>query len=174
MDIHDYSRHYTIRALLPEDAAMVYEILRQNAIFYRYHPPLVTVESILDDMKALPPHKRFEEKHYIGFFRNTALLAVMDLVEDYPRPKTAMIGFFAVNTAFQGQGLGSALIREILSALARQGFEKARLGIDKGNPQSRAFWTKNGFQWTGEEIPNDFSSYLMMEQELQSLKQETL
>ena len=174
MDIHDYSRHYTIRVLLPEDAAMVYEILRQNAIFYRYHPPLVTVESILDDMKALPPHKRFEEKHYIGFFRNTDLLAVMDLVEDYPRPKTAMIGFFAVNTAFQGQGLGSALIREILSALARQGFEKARLGIDKGNPQSRAFWTKNGFQWTGEEIPNDFSSYLMMEQELQSLKQETL
>lgn len=171
MDIQKLSKQYTVRHLSPEDAAMVYEILRNHTIFYRYHPPLVTVESILDDMKALPPNKSYEDKHYIGFFQDTALLAVMDLIENYPRQKTAMIGFFAVNTDFQGRGLGSAILGEVLPVLARLGFEKARLGIDKGNPQSRAFWTKNGFQWTGEEYPNDFSSYLMMEQELQGFKE---
>lgn len=171
MDIQQLSKQYTVRHLSPEDAAMVYEILRHHTIFYRYHPPLVTVGSILDDMKALPPNKGYEDKHYIGFFQDTTLLAVMDLLENYPRQKTAMIGFFAVNTAFQGRGLGSAILGEVLPSLARQGFEKARLGIDKGNPQSRAFWIKNGFQWTGEECPNDFSSYLIMEQDLQSFKE---
>ena len=150
MDIQQLSKQYTVRHLSPEDATMVYEILRNHTIFYRYHPPLVTVESILDDMKALPPNKGYEDKHYIGFFQDTALLAVMDLIENYPWQKTAMIGFFAVNTDFQGRGLGSAILGEVLPVLARLGFEKARLGIDKGNPQSRAFWTKNGFQWTGE------------------------
>ncbi len=170
MNIQSLSSQYTVRHLCPEDAIMVYEILRHNTIFYQYHPPLVTVESVLDDMKALPPNKSSEEKHYMGFFQDTTLLAVMDLIENYPRQKTAMIGFFAVNTDFQGQGLGSAILGEVLPALARLGFEKARLGIDKGNPQSRAFWTKNGFQWTGEEYPNDFSSYLVMEQNLQCFK----
>ena len=33
------------------------------------------------------------------------------------------------------------------------GFRKARLAIDLGNPQSRAFWTKNGFALTGESRP---------------------
>lgn len=55
MDIQQLSKQYTVRHLSPEDATMVYEILRNHTIFYRYHPPLVTVESILDDMKALPP-----------------------------------------------------------------------------------------------------------------------
>ena len=83
MDIQQLSKQYTVRHLSPEDATMVYEILRNHTIFYRYHPPLVTVESILDDMKALPPNKSYEDKHYIGFFQDTALLAVMDLIENY-------------------------------------------------------------------------------------------
>ena len=45
--------------------------------------------------------------------------------------------------------------------------EKVRLAYAKGNPQSEAFWTKNGFLKTGLEIPNDFSSYIIMEKELE-------
>ena len=82
MDIQQLSKQYTVRHLSPEDAAMIYEILRNHTIFYRYHPPLVTVESILDDMKALPPNKSYEDKHYIGFFQDTALLAVMVFIEN--------------------------------------------------------------------------------------------
>ena len=114
MDIQQLSKQYTVRHLSPEDAAMVYEILRNHTIFYSYHPPLVTVESILDVMLAVPPSRGQEDKHYIGFFQDTALLAVMDLIENYPRQKTAMIGFFAVNTDFQGRGLGSAILGEVL------------------------------------------------------------
>lgn len=166
MEIQQLSKQYLVRNLLPEDAAMCYEVLKHNTIFYQYHPPMVTVESIIEDMEALPPDKGYEDKHYIGFFQNTDLVAIMDLIENYDKPGTAWIGFFAMNTHFQGNGVGTAIISESVDYLNQLGFEKIRLGIDKGNPQSKAFWTKNGFKLTGEEFPNEFSSYYMMERKL--------
>ena len=163
MDIQHLSNQYAVRALLPTDAEMVYEVLKNNTIFYKYHPPLVTVESILEDMEALPPDKGYEEKHYIGFFRNDILAAVMDLIEHYPQHGTALFGFFAMNNTLQCQGIGTVIISESIAYLARLGFEKVRLGVDKGNPQSKAFWIKNGFAFTGEEYKSDGSTILVME-----------
>jgi hypothetical protein len=57
MKIQHLSNQYSVRALLPTDAEMIYEVLKKNSIFYKYHPPMVTVESILEDMKALPPQQ---------------------------------------------------------------------------------------------------------------------
>ena len=67
MDIQHLSFQYTIRDLLPTDAEVIYEVLKNNTVFYKYHPPMVTVDSILEDMEALPPNKGYEDKHYIGF-----------------------------------------------------------------------------------------------------------
>ena len=166
MEIQRLSNQYSVRALLPADAEIVYDVLKSNTIFYQYHPPMVTVESILEDMEALPPNKRYEDKHYIGFFQKNELVAVMDLIEDYPRKGTALIGFFATDPCVQGKGVGTGIISDCVSYLRELGFEKVRLGIDNGNPQSRAFWTKNQFQLTGEEVPNEISSYFMMERTL--------
>lgn len=166
MEIQYLSSQYIVRDLFPTDAEMVYEALKNNTIFYKYHPPVVTVESILEDMEVLPPNKGYEDKHFIGFFQDDALVAVMDLIENYPHTGTALIGFFAMNSNLQGRGIGTSIISDSASYLAQLGFEKVRLGIDRGNPQSKAFWTKNGFNLTGEEYPNDFSSVYMMERKL--------
>ena len=166
MDIQHLSSQYSVRSLLPIDAEMVYEALKKNTIFYQFHPPMVTVESILEDMEALPPNKGYEDKHYIGFFRNDILVAVMDLIEHYPNPGTALLGFFAMNSNLQGQGVGTAIISDSVTYLAQVGFQKVRLGIDKGNPQSKAFWLKNDFSFTGEEYESDGSTILVMERTL--------
>jgi RimJ/RimL family protein N-acetyltransferase len=127
---------------------------------------MVTIESILEDMEALPPNKGYEDKHYIGFFQEDILVAVMDLIEHYPKPGTALLGFFAMNMSFQGQGIGTAIIFDCVTYLAQVGFQKVRLGIDKGNPKSKAFWLKNGFTFTGEEYESDGSTILVMERKL--------
>ena len=157
---------YTVRALLPEDAERVLPLLRGNEIFYHYHPPEPTLASICEDMEALPPGKTLQDKHYVGFFQDDALIAVMDLILDYPSPGTAMIGFFMVDSSCQGRGTGTQIIAQALEALAAQGMTKARLAIDEGNPQSCAFWLKNGFVRTGERISNDIAAYLPMERPL--------
>lgn len=166
MHIEHLSSQYTVRQLFPTDAEMVYNVLKNNTIFYEYHPPMVTVESILEDMGALPPNKGFEDKHYIGFFQDDTLVAVMDLIKNYPHLGTALIGFFAMNSNLQGNGVGTAIISDSVTYLAQLDFRKVRLGIDKGNPQSKAFWIKNGFTFTGEAYESDGSTILVMERTL--------
>ena len=73
------------------DVDMVYDLRIKNSIYYQYHPPLVTRESILEDMDALPPGKTLNDKYYIGFFKRDKLIAVMELVMNYPKKKTAFI-----------------------------------------------------------------------------------
>lgn len=69
----------------------------------------------------------------------------MDLIDGYPNHETAFIGFFMVDAAFQGWGTGSFIISETADYLRRIGKTAIRLGIDADNPQSNAFWRKNGF-----------------------------
>ena len=159
----DLSQKFIVRPLTEADVDEILALCAGNEQFYRYHPPLATRESILEDMTALPPGKCAEEKHYLGFFDGETLAAVLDLIERYPQDDTAYIGFFMTKKERQGCGLGSTLVGELMDELRRERFCKVRLAVDKGNPQSKAFWEKNGFALTGEEFPHDDSAYLPME-----------
>ena len=163
MTIHSLSSKFTVRYLTSDDVDIIYNLCAKNELFYKYHPPFVSRESIIEDMSALPPGKEMKDKFYIGFFEKEKLAAVMDLILDYPKEKTAFIGFFMMQQEYQGKGIGTGIIQECINCLEKNGYSKIRLAIDKGNPQSEAFWTKNGFTKTGEEYPNDISTYLPME-----------
>ena len=134
-----------------------------NEQFYRYHPPLATRESIFEDMKALPPGKSAADKHYSGFFDGETLIAVLDLILGYPDAQTAFLGFFMTAAAVQKKGVGSAIVANIRTCCKRLGFTRLRLAIDEGNPQSEAFWAKNGFRKTGERRISGAHTYLPME-----------
>ena len=162
----DFSQKYAVRPLTAGDVDKILALCAENEEFYRYHPPMATRESILADMTALPPGTGAENKHYLGFFDGDALVAVLDLIEHYPQQNTAYIGFFMTKKERQGCGLGTSLIGKLFDELRKEKFCRVRLAIDRGNPQSKAFWEKNGFALTGEEFPRDDSAYLPMEREL--------
>ena len=168
----DFSQKYAVRPLTAGDVDKILALCAENEQFYRYHPPLATRESVLEDMTALPPGKCAADKHYLGFFDRETLVAVLDLIERYPQDDTAYIGFFMTKKLDEpvgpvlGRGLGTALIGELLDELRRERFHKVRLAVDRGNPQSKAFWEKNGFALMGEEFPHGDSAYLLMERAL--------
>ncbi len=165
-ELSHLTRRFSVRPMVPGDAGDILTLCAGNPIYYQYHPPMASRESVLEDLAALPPGKGPEDKFYLGFFAGETLAAVMDLILGYPDGSTAYIGFFMVDRAFQGRGTGSALIGDCGEALARAGYRRLRLAVDRGNPQSAHFWTKNGFVRTGEEYPNGFSAYLPMEKSL--------
>jgi RimJ/RimL family protein N-acetyltransferase len=70
----------------------------------------------------------------------------MDLIVDFPEEKVAYIGFFMVEAELQGKGIGTEVITDCMEYLKELGYQKVRLAIDEGNPQSHAFWRKNLFQ----------------------------
>ena len=128
--------------------------------------PCRTGESILSDMTALPPGKGPEDKYFLGLFQEERLTAVMDLILGYPEADSAWMGGFILSPACQGRGVGSGILRDVEAALRAAGFRTLRLAVDRGNPQSWAFWTKNGCIRDGPERPNGFSAYLPMKKAL--------
>ena len=117
IEIEDMSTEFEVRILEKSEVDMVYDLSINNSIYYQYHPPLMTRESILEDMDALPPGKTLNDKYYIGFFKRDKLIAVMDLVMNYPKKKTAFIGLFMMDVNYQNKGIGSKVIGEVLSYL---------------------------------------------------------
>lgn len=127
----DFSQKYAVRPLTARDVDKILALCAENEQFYRYHPPLATRESVLEDMTALPPGKCAADKHYLGFFDRETLVAVLDLIERYPQDDTAYIGFFMTKKERQGYGLGSTFIGELMDELRREKFCKVRLAVDR-------------------------------------------
>lgn len=157
MNIGLLSKKYQVRALDIKDVDIIYEMSCKNEIYYKYHSPFVTKESIVEDMKALPPNKSYDDKYYVGFFEGDSLVANMDLILGYPTDETAFIGLFMTNVRYQNKGVGSDIIKDVCNYLKQLGYRKARIGGDKGNPQSNSFWKKNGFYIISEK------EYIVME-----------
>ncbi|MBD5450407.1 MAG: GNAT family N-acetyltransferase, partial [Lachnospiraceae bacterium] len=155
MNIKLLSNTFDVRRLSIEDTDLIYNLSCKNKIFYQFHPPFVTRESIQEDIRALPAGKDYNDKYYIGFFEKETLVAIMDLILDYPTKDTAFIGLFMMDFEYQNKNIGSKIISECTKCLKILGFHKIRLGVDKENPQSNAFWKKNSF------VVADESEYIL-------------
>lgn len=166
MSVLHISKEYMVRKLTENDAKHVYMLLTGNPVYFEFCSPKPSIESVLEDMKALPPNKTYDDKFYIGFYKCGRLIAVMDLIYRYPNENTAFIGFFMMDKMYQGKGIGSTIIEESLAYLEKQGFTHVRLGYMKGNKQSRHFWIKNGFTPTGIETNNSQGTVVVMQRKI--------
>lgn len=150
IDVNRLSRRYRVRVLDVSDLEDIFELCQGNTLFYRYCEAQPTREQILSDMRITPPGVDHRDKYYIGFYQDGDLVAVMDLIDGYPAPEIAFIGFFMVDVRYQGKQVGTAIISELAACLRADGKTALRLAIDKGNPQSTHFWQKNGFRVLSE------------------------
>jgi len=163
MEIELLSKEYRIKRIEEVDILEVYALCKSNPLFYQYCPPFVTIDSIREDLTALPKGKTLEDKYFLGFYKDELLVAVMDLISGYPNAKTAFIGFFMLDQRMQGKGVGTALITEVCQYFKETGFSFVKLGYVKGNPQSEAFWTMNHFEKTGVEVQTNSYVIVLMQ-----------
>ena len=157
IDISKLSKRYSVRVLEESDVETLVEICKQNTVFYEYTEARPTKENILNDMKETPPGITMDEQYYFGFFDDRELIAIMDLIDGYPKAEIAYIGFFMMNPQYQGKQKGTAIIAEVIDYLQSTGKASVRLAIDKGNPQSTHFWKKNGFDVISEADVNGWT-----------------
>ncbi len=159
------SRRYAVRKLGDEDADAILSLCRENTQFYRYCEAEPTKEQVLRDLHLTPPDTPLSDKYYVGFYEGETLVAVLDIVDGYPEPAYAFIGFFMMKRSMQGNGLGSALIGDVAAYLKESGKTTIRLAIDRDNPQSNHFWKKNGFRVI-REVDRDGWTLLVAEKQL--------
>lgn len=166
IDISLLSDRYTVRFLQEEDIPAIYNLSVGNPLYFEYCPPAPTFDGIRSDMLALPPGKDYNDKYYMGFFDGEYLVAVMDLILKYKGSDSAFIGLFMMDKDVQKKGVGSGIIAGVCDCLIAEGYSYVRLGFAKGNPQSEAFWLKNGFVRTGVEVPSENYVVVMMQKAL--------
>lgn len=162
IDFIKFSSKYFVRSMDERDADRILALCRGNSLFYEYAQAEPTLEQVLGDLRISPPGVDMQDKYYLGFFDGKTLVAVMDIIDGYPEPSIAFIGFFMVDAALQGRGNGSFIIMETEEYLRSIGKTAIRLGIDSDNPQSNAFWRKNGF-FTIAEVDNEGHTILLAE-----------
>lgn len=173
MDIIDYekpllikSKEYRFRYLKDADVPEIYDLCLGNPQYYDHCPPPVSEESIRSDMRALPDGKTAEDKHYIGFYKDGKLIAVMDLITHFPEENAAWIGFFMTKSESQHQGVGGIIIDEASQALAVSGFRKIGLAYVKDNLQAAGFWEMVGFHAVSEYNNTDGLCFVSASKEL--------
>lgn len=166
MKVELFSDKYAVRPLNEGDIDDIYKLLRENVLYYEYCPPFVTRQSIQDDMNALPPEKTMKDKYYIGYYQKDKLIAIMDLIDDYPEKGIAYIGFFMTDVAAQNRGVGSEIIDCLCKYLTSLEYRSIRLAWVKGNPQAEHFWLKNCFVPIGETKSNVADKVILAERVL--------
>lgn len=156
------SRDYEVKRIQEDEIEIAYQLCKGNPQYYEACPPFVSLESIKQDMISLPPGKISEDKYYLGYWKEGSLVAILDLIMEYPNKETAYIGFFMMDQSIQCLGIGSKLIIELLNYLSKS-FQFVQLGYILGNHQSEWFWLKNGFKKTGEIKKAELYEIVIME-----------
>ena len=165
IDILKLSKKYDVRTMDDSDVDHILDLCRGNSLFYKYCEANPTKEQILNDLHIAPPNTSLSDKYYIGFYDSNTLVAVMDLIDGYPKTETAFIGFFMMNIEYQGKQIGTAIINEVAEYLKSIDKVSVQLAIDKDNPQSNHFWKKNGFI-VKKEVDRDGWTVLLAEKTL--------
>ena len=165
IEVGKLSKRYDVRKLNLDDVEMIYTLCKRNTQYYEYCGKDISIELIEHDIRTAPPEIPMEQKYYIGFFENSILVAIMDLIDGYPNSNSVFIGFFMMNRELQGIGIGSKIVSEVLIYFKKQGFVMCQLGIDKANPQSNYFWRKNGFEVIREVVQEE-GTILVAEKQL--------
>jgi RimJ/RimL family protein N-acetyltransferase len=150
LDVSQFSPRYAVRELGERDVTAIYDLCRTNPQYYAFSDTALTRDDITRDLTLLPPGKDRCDKYYVGFYEDGRLIALLDLIGDYPVAGCAFIGFFMVTAARSGAGVGTGIIRTLCAALGREGFGAVELCYQTENPQAEHFWRKNGFAVTRE------------------------
>ena len=158
--LKQFSSVYQIRRLTKEDLPCLLKLCKTNPYYYRHCPPDLTIETLKKDMVALPPRTTKKDKKYVGFFKGNELIAVLDLILNYPNPETCFIGFFMMHKKYQGRGIGSQIVQDVLEYL-KNFYEMVQLGHVSTNEQAKGFWLKNKFEYTGQEYKEPQYLYIV-------------
>ena len=146
-DVRMFSRRYAVRALGPGDMEVLMAFCGTNPGYFEAVGQALSRAELERSMTLLPPGKTLADKHFVGFYDGAGrLTSLVDLIEGYPDGETAYIGLFMTDGTRGGQGIGSAVIGELLDALRALGFARVRLAYGRDDPRAAHFWEKNGFR----------------------------
>lgn len=135
-----------VKQLSPRAAETVWQLQSQDHTYHQtFQDKVPTLAEIAAEMTLLPEGARQAQKFYIGFYQDGNLVAVMDLVLNYPKVNQVWLGLLMVAKKQQGHGWGQKLMLALFSTLKREGYQVLQLANAQSLDQAQAFFRKIGF-----------------------------
>ena len=104
--------------------------------------------------KDLPPGVDPSAKTVFGIYADDELVGVIDLVDGFPVPTTAMLGLLLLAGTHRRRGIGARAARVVEDLILSWGTcDRVRIGVVRANAQALVFWEAVGYSATGELRP---------------------
>ena len=150
ISLRDLSNEFDVKPLSERQAGQILKLMQSNPEFFRFEPPKPSLRSVKTDMVRVPPHILLDQKFYLGYYQGDQLVAILDLILDYPKEMQAWIGLLMVAQDEQNQGIGRQIVKDLESALARARFAHIELGVRPDNEPALKFWSANSYQTSNQ------------------------
>ncbi len=83
-------------------------------------------------------------------------MGVIELVDGFPVPTTAMLGLLLIADTHRRRGIGTRAVRAVEDLVVSWGTcDRIRIGVVRTNAQALVFWEAVGYSATGEMRPYD-------------------
>jgi ribosomal protein S18 acetylase RimI-like enzyme len=110
----------------------------------------LTAETTRHLLESRPPGVEPAQKHLIGFKRGDEIVAIVDLLEGFPRNAEWYVGLLLLAPTERARGLGTAVWNAMESWLGAAGGRHIRLIVQEQNPAAAQFWRSRGFTASGK------------------------
>lgn len=103
--------HYDVKRLKEEDLCHIHLLCEHSRDYFLLdqatQPSEMTAREIL---QALPPGKKYEDKYLVAYFdKEKGLVALIDLIRNYPTLNTWTLGLLIIDPSFRKHGLGALI-----------------------------------------------------------------
>lgn len=143
---------YQVRRLTEEDGGEIFALQRRHsgyhALFLNHE---VEESDVMSDLTSIPEGVLPEDKFYLGMYDADGLVAIADVVLNFPTSQTAWLGLVMVDYDDVGQGVGGKVIEALKKALMRERFRQL-CTIVPTESDAGGFFDAHGFL-TGSEMP---------------------
>ena len=152
LDIQSLGTSYDVRRLTETDISDVVTLAKTNRRFYRALGIRPSRSRLTEIITNVPTGAEGTSTYFVGFYDDEDdLVAVMDLICGYPESDDAFIGWFMVDAASQGRGVGTSIFADVRASMKAQGYDHLELKCPKASDSALRFWESQGFIPSGRE-----------------------
>lgn len=152
LQISSLSSEFKAKTIEEGDVTTVVNLLRSNRRYYR-QLQVNRNSSLTDIVSQFPDADAKDNTSLIGFYDDdNKLVAVLDLIINYPKENCAFIGWFMVDGQKQRSGIGSSIFADVRASLKAQNINHISLRLQKDNTDAIEFWQKQGFNLNDDTI----------------------
>jgi len=139
--------NFTVRLLTAADQQALFELEQTNP---QYRVSLgvgeLTLAEVQADLTAHPDQVQAEQKQVFGFYLANHLVAVLDILNQYPEPDFLFIGLLMVGAPYQRRSVGRVIATGLMQAALKSDIHCLQLTRVTTDTAVAAFWHQLDFE----------------------------